>query len=165
LACAKYAAALPAICDTCLRLNGGESICCFYCCKLEVFKKTQIFKKPALFSKNCPNLYVNRIWFQRRGRNAMDVSILEALEWFEISEEDVPKIRALVDAELAKQKKSELQWIDTNVEKLKALALLIAQYVDQKMGCTVPEALVFFKIPKSDHKLMIEFVNNALKRG
>jgi hypothetical protein len=55
LACAKYAAALPAICDTCLRLNGGESICCFYCCKLEVFKKTQIFKNFDFFQKIAPN--------------------------------------------------------------------------------------------------------------
>jgi predicted transposase/invertase (TIGR01784 family) len=88
----------------------------------------------------------------------------EALEWFEVSQEDVPKVRALVYAEFEKQKKTELLCRESNIEKLKTQALMIAQYVD-KTECTVQEALDFFQIPESDHKLMIEFVNRALKLG
>lgn len=65
-----------------------------------------------------------------------------------MTEEEVTKIVALVNAKFAKLRELERQMLlDKNLQKLELSAQHVGKYI-QKTGCTVVEALSFLKFPK-----------------
>lgn len=94
-----------------------------------------------------------------------ECTVDEALEWFEVSQENVPKVQTLVYAEFERQKKTELRVLeDIHLGTLKGQALAILKYI-QKTGCSIEDAFEFFDIPESNRGIMMDLVNKILRCG
>ena len=88
-----------------------------------------------------------------------ECSVHEAMELFEVPQNDVAGVLMLVNEEISKQfvaKQQESQYA-MHAMHLKGKADPIQKYI-QKTGCTIYEAFEFFEIPEEDRKPMAEWI-------
>lgn len=88
-------------------------------------------------------------------------SLDEAFEWFEVPEEDIGSVSALVLSEIDKEKNRAQEQSRISTEKVKNHVEFISKYM-QKTGCTLSEALNFFDIPESDGNEIIAWMNPSI---
>jgi hypothetical protein len=86
-------------------------------------------------------------------------SVHEAMEFFEVPQEDAEGVLMLVNEEMHKQAAMKRQESQDAVHamRLQIKAESVQKYI-QKMGCTIHEAFEFFEIPAEDRKLMLEWI-------
>jgi predicted transposase YdaD len=86
-------------------------------------------------------------------------SVNDALEFFEVPQEDTAGVLKLVNEEMNKQfvaKHQESQY-GVHAMRLQSQAMNLQKYI-QKTGCTLDEAFDFFEIPEEDRKPMAEWI-------
>ena len=86
-------------------------------------------------------------------------SVHEAMELFEVPQNDAAGVLMLVNEEMHKQAAMKLQESQyaAHAMHLKVKADPIQKYI-QKTGCTLDEAFEFFEIPEEDRKPMAEWI-------
>ena len=86
-------------------------------------------------------------------------SVHEAMELFEVPQEDATGVLMLVNEEMSKQAAIKRQESQDSIHamRLQVKAESVQKYI-QKMGCTIHEAFEFFEIPEDDRKLMLEWI-------
>ena len=86
-------------------------------------------------------------------------SVHEAMELFEVPQEDAEGVLTFVNAEMSKQAAMKQQESHDAIHamRLQTRAITIQKYI-QKMGCTVHEAFDFFEIPEEDRKYMAGWI-------
>ena len=88
-----------------------------------------------------------------------ECSVHEAMELFEVPQEDAAGVLMLVNEEMHKQfvlKQQESQCA-AHAMRLQVKADPIQKYI-QKTGCTLDEAFEFFEIPEEDRNVMSEWI-------
>ena len=86
-------------------------------------------------------------------------SVHEAMEFFEVPQEDAAGVLMLVNEEMHKQAAIKRQDSQDAIHaiRLQVKAEPIQKYI-QKTGCTIHEAFEFFEIPEEDRKTMLEWI-------
>ena len=86
-------------------------------------------------------------------------SVHEAMEFFEVPQEDAEGVLMLVNEEMHKQAAMKRQESQDAVHEmhLKGKAEPIQKYI-QKTGCTIHEVFEFFEIPEEDRNVMSEWI-------
>jgi hypothetical protein len=86
-------------------------------------------------------------------------SVHEAMELFEVPQNDAAGVLMLVNEEMHKQAAMKLQESQyaAHAMRLQTQAIPIQKYI-QKTGCTLDEAFEFFEIPEEDRKPMAEWI-------
>ena len=86
-------------------------------------------------------------------------SVHEAMEFFEVPQEDAEGVLMLVNEEMHKQAAMKLQESQyaAHAMHLRVKAEPIQKYI-QKTGCTIHEAFEFFEIPEEDRNVMSEWI-------
>ena len=88
-----------------------------------------------------------------------ECSVHEAMEFFEIPQNDAADVFKLVNEEMSKQAAMKLQDSQYAVHamRLQTQAIPIQKYI-QKTGCHLDDAFDFFEIPEEDRKTMAEWI-------
>jgi hypothetical protein len=86
-------------------------------------------------------------------------SVHEAMELFEVPQNDAAGVLMLVNEEMHKQAAIKRQESQDSIHamRLQVKAESVQKYI-QKTGCTIHEAFEFFEIPEDDRKLMLEWI-------
>ncbi|MBO5752868.1 MAG: PD-(D/E)XK nuclease family transposase [Proteobacteria bacterium] len=88
-----------------------------------------------------------------------ECSVNEAMELFEVPQNDAAGVLTLVNEEMNKQfvaKQQESQYA-VHAMRLQSQAMNLQKYI-QKTGCTLDEAFDFFEIPEGDRKPMAQWI-------
>jgi flagellar biosynthesis/type III secretory pathway protein FliH len=88
-----------------------------------------------------------------------ECSVNEAMEFFEVPQNDTVGVMRFVNEEISKQaaiKQQESQ-IAAHAMHLRSQAVTLQKYI-QKMECTLDDAFDFFEISEDDRKTMAEWI-------